>query len=148
MHYRVFSGPRGSEDISSITKRNMLYKEFDALDSALSWARHIEREGRTPLLTTAPVWTAVRSAMPCAWASANRSPADTSSRPYSALRAPFSERWRFETGYVRKWNSKGRNTAPEAGFLHLEAGKGPPNGAFLGSAGCGFKNLRIDFLSI
>ena len=35
MHYRVFSGPRGSEDISSITKRNMLYKEFDALDSAL-----------------------------------------------------------------------------------------------------------------
>lgn len=50
MHYRVFSGPRGSEDISPITKRNMLYKEFDALDSALSWARHIEREGRTPLL--------------------------------------------------------------------------------------------------
>lgn len=50
MHYRVYSGPRGSEDISAITKRNMLYKEFDALDSALSWARHIEREGRTPLL--------------------------------------------------------------------------------------------------
>ena len=50
MHYRVYSGPRGSEDISPITKDRMLFKQFDALDDALSWARHVEREGRTPLL--------------------------------------------------------------------------------------------------
>ena len=50
MHYRVYSGPRGSDDISPVAKEKMLYKEFDALDSALSWARHVEREGRTPLL--------------------------------------------------------------------------------------------------
>lgn len=50
MHYRVYSGPRGSEDISPIAKDKMLFKQFDALDDALSWARHVERGGRTPLL--------------------------------------------------------------------------------------------------
>lgn len=50
MHYRVYSGPRGSGDISPIAKDKMLFKQFDALDDALSWARHVERGGRTPLL--------------------------------------------------------------------------------------------------
>jgi hypothetical protein len=50
MRYRVYSGPRGSEDISPLAKEQMLFKEFTALDDALSWARHVERGGRTPLL--------------------------------------------------------------------------------------------------
>lgn len=50
MYYRVYSGPRGSDDISPIAKDKMLFKQFDALDDALSWARHVERGGRTPLL--------------------------------------------------------------------------------------------------
>jgi hypothetical protein len=50
MHYRVYSGPKGSEDISPMAKEKMLYKEFSALDEALSWARHVEQGGRTPLL--------------------------------------------------------------------------------------------------
>jgi hypothetical protein len=28
----------------------MLFKQFSALDDALSWARHVEKEGRLPLL--------------------------------------------------------------------------------------------------
>ena len=50
MRYRVYSGPRGSDDVSPITKEQMLYKEFTALDDALSWARHVEQGGRVPLL--------------------------------------------------------------------------------------------------
>ena len=50
MQYRVYSGPKGSEDVSAIMKEQMLYKEFAALDDALSWARHVEQEGRCPLL--------------------------------------------------------------------------------------------------
>lgn len=50
MHYRVYSGPKGCDDISPIAKDKMLFKQFVALDDALAWARHVEREGRTPLL--------------------------------------------------------------------------------------------------
>ena len=50
MQYRVYSGPKGSGDVSPIAKEHMLYKEFSALDDALSWARHVEKEGRVPLL--------------------------------------------------------------------------------------------------
>ena len=50
MHYRVYSGPKGSDDISPMAKEKMLYKELTALDDALSWARHMEQGGRTPLL--------------------------------------------------------------------------------------------------
>ncbi len=28
----------------------MLFKEFTSMDQALSWSRHVEGEGRTPLL--------------------------------------------------------------------------------------------------
>jgi hypothetical protein len=50
MRYRVYSGPKGSGDIEPIAKENMLYKEFAALDDALSWAGHVEKDGRVPLL--------------------------------------------------------------------------------------------------
>ncbi len=50
MQYRVYSGPKGSSDISPLAKEQMLYKEFSALDDALSWAKHVEEDGRYPLL--------------------------------------------------------------------------------------------------
>jgi hypothetical protein len=50
MQYRVYSGPKGSGKISPLAKGQMLFKQFSALDDALSWARHVEREGRVPLL--------------------------------------------------------------------------------------------------
>ena len=50
MQYRVYSGPKGSDDVTPTAKDKLLFKEFTALDDALSWARHVEREGRVPLL--------------------------------------------------------------------------------------------------
>ncbi|HZT25449.1 MAG TPA: hypothetical protein VFA57_07070 [Pseudolabrys sp.] len=50
MRFRVYSGPKGSEDVSAIGKQQMLFKEFSSLDEALSWARHVEQGGRVPLL--------------------------------------------------------------------------------------------------
>ena len=50
MQYRVYSGPEGSGELSAIADEQMLYKEFSALDDALSWARHVERGRRVPLL--------------------------------------------------------------------------------------------------
>jgi hypothetical protein len=50
MRYRVYSGPKGSADVASFAKEQMLCKEFAALDDALSWARHVEHGGRVPLL--------------------------------------------------------------------------------------------------
>ena len=49
MHYRVYSGPKGSPDVLPLEKSE-LFKEFAALDDALSWARHLEGGGRVPLL--------------------------------------------------------------------------------------------------
>ena len=50
MHYRVYSGPKGSPDVSPFEKSQLLFKEFTVLDDALSWARHLEGTGRIPLL--------------------------------------------------------------------------------------------------
>jgi hypothetical protein len=50
MTYRVYSGPRGSQSISPMEKERHLYKEFNLLDEALSWARHINTGGRVALL--------------------------------------------------------------------------------------------------
>ncbi|HVR57955.1 MAG: hypothetical protein WB475_18410 [Pseudolabrys sp.] len=50
MHYRVYSGPKGSPDVLPLEKSELLFKEFAALDDALSWARHLEGGGRVPLL--------------------------------------------------------------------------------------------------
>ena len=50
MTFRVYSGPRGSEAISPLEKERMLFKEFDQLDGALAWARHVNESGRVALL--------------------------------------------------------------------------------------------------
>ena len=50
MRYRVYSGPKGADDISPLQKEKMLFKEFTSVDDALSWSRHVEQEGRSPLL--------------------------------------------------------------------------------------------------
>jgi hypothetical protein len=50
MQYRVYSGPKGSGEISLIAKEQMLFKEVSTLDEALSFARHLKQTGRVPLL--------------------------------------------------------------------------------------------------
>ncbi|HLH94705.1 MAG TPA: hypothetical protein VKW08_06255 [Xanthobacteraceae bacterium] len=50
MRYRVYSGPPGAERLSALDKDRMLFKEFDTLDAALGWARHLTASGRVPLL--------------------------------------------------------------------------------------------------
>ncbi len=50
MTYRVYSGPRGSESISPLEKDQHLFKEFNLLDEAMSWARHVNESGRVTLL--------------------------------------------------------------------------------------------------
>jgi hypothetical protein len=50
MRYRVFSGPPGTDDVSAVQRDQMLFKEFPSLDEALSWARHLSKSGRIPLL--------------------------------------------------------------------------------------------------
>jgi hypothetical protein len=50
MSYRVYSGPKGSGNVAPIDKAQSLYKELAGFDEALSWARHMERTGRVPLL--------------------------------------------------------------------------------------------------
>jgi hypothetical protein len=50
MKYRVYSGPRGSAAISPLDQHRMLFKEYDTLDSAFGWARHLTESGRVPLL--------------------------------------------------------------------------------------------------
>jgi hypothetical protein len=41
MRYGVYSGPRGSAAFSPLDKERMLFKEFESLDAALGWARHL-----------------------------------------------------------------------------------------------------------
>jgi hypothetical protein len=49
--FRVYSGPRGSKNISPLEKERHLYKEFDSLDGALASARHVNgNDGRATLL--------------------------------------------------------------------------------------------------
>jgi hypothetical protein len=50
MRYRVYSGPRGSATITPLERERMLFKEFDTLDGAFSWGRHLAASGRVPLL--------------------------------------------------------------------------------------------------
>ena len=48
--YRVYSGPRGAEDLSPIEKSRALFKEFGGLDEAISFAHYLKETGRVPLL--------------------------------------------------------------------------------------------------
>jgi hypothetical protein len=50
MSYRVYSGPKGTSDISPLEKQKMLFKQFNAFDEARAWAAHLARTGRVPLL--------------------------------------------------------------------------------------------------
>lgn len=48
--FRVYSGPPGAEAIRPIEKGSHLFKEFDGLDEAMGFARHLHRTGRVALL--------------------------------------------------------------------------------------------------
>jgi hypothetical protein len=50
MTYRVYSGPRGSQPLSPLEKERHLFKEFNLLDEAMGWARHVNDSGRVTLL--------------------------------------------------------------------------------------------------
>lgn len=50
MTYRVYSGPPGSTSVSPLERERWLHKEFDTLDAAFAWARHVRATGRVPLL--------------------------------------------------------------------------------------------------
>jgi hypothetical protein len=50
MSFRVFSGPPGTQELSATEREQMLFKECASLDEALSFARHLEKTGRMPLL--------------------------------------------------------------------------------------------------
>ena len=50
MSYRVYSGPRGSALNSPLDREWMLFEEFDTLDAAFGWARHLTGNGRVPVL--------------------------------------------------------------------------------------------------
>jgi len=50
MRYRVYSGPKGTDELAPLEKEHLLFKEFSGLDDALAWTRHVEHTGRTPLL--------------------------------------------------------------------------------------------------
>jgi len=49
MRYRVYSGPPGSGALSPLEKERLLFKEFDSLDGAIAWARHLQENGLVPL---------------------------------------------------------------------------------------------------
>lgn len=50
MTYRVYSGPAGTETIPPMEKDRWLFKEFNGLDDAVGWARHLGDSGRVAVL--------------------------------------------------------------------------------------------------
>ena len=50
MAFRVYSGPSGTDMFDPIDKDRMLFKQLGTLDEAISWARHLSREGKSVLL--------------------------------------------------------------------------------------------------
>jgi hypothetical protein len=50
MTYRAYGGPRGTEWVAPLEKDRLLYKEFDTLDGAPGWARHVNDNERTAVL--------------------------------------------------------------------------------------------------
>ena len=50
MAYRVYSGPRGTSAVPPLEKDRWLHKECASFDDALSWAGHVVKTGRVPLL--------------------------------------------------------------------------------------------------
>lgn len=43
--YRVYSAPKGVENVSPIDKQKLLYKEVGSMDEAISFASHMSRTG-------------------------------------------------------------------------------------------------------
>ena len=58
--YRVYVGPRGAEAISPIEKDRHLFKQFDSLDDAFGWARHVNESGRVTLLIEGDDGTSIK----------------------------------------------------------------------------------------
>jgi hypothetical protein len=50
MSFRTYSGPRGASPATALERDHALFKEFDSLDGALGWARHLDGRGLTALL--------------------------------------------------------------------------------------------------
>ena len=50
MTFRVYSGPKGSGEVAGLAVEQLLFKQVGDLDEALSWAGHMEKTGRVPLL--------------------------------------------------------------------------------------------------
>jgi len=50
MRYRVYTGPRGSEDGSPTERVYWLFKEYAELDEAFGWAQHVNERGGVALL--------------------------------------------------------------------------------------------------
>jgi hypothetical protein len=50
MAYRLYSGPSGTPDLPPLDETTALYKEFTRLDEALSFARHLQKNNRVPLI--------------------------------------------------------------------------------------------------
>jgi hypothetical protein len=50
MRYRVYSGPRGSKDVSPLEKDRLLFKEYAELDEAFGWAQHVNDHGGVAVL--------------------------------------------------------------------------------------------------
>ena len=50
MSYRAYCGPRGSKAAPALEKGQALHKEFETLDAAFAWARHLDKCGQTALL--------------------------------------------------------------------------------------------------
>jgi hypothetical protein len=50
MTYRVYSGPPGSASVPPLERERWLHKEFETLDEAFAWARHVHAGGRVALL--------------------------------------------------------------------------------------------------
>jgi hypothetical protein len=48
--FKVYTGPEGSGRLSPLEKQNALFKEFNSLDEAFSWASHASGTGRSVLL--------------------------------------------------------------------------------------------------
>jgi hypothetical protein len=48
--FRVYSGAPGCAPIGPLDKERHLFKEFDRLDEAIGFARHLKASGRVALL--------------------------------------------------------------------------------------------------
>jgi len=48
--YRAYSGAKGATAAGPFEKDRALFKQFETLDAALAWARHLDANGLTAVL--------------------------------------------------------------------------------------------------